>query len=290
MLGTAPGIFLPSTLKEYANARPPVEPSSLSPKCQVPLAPLTDRDTSSTPLDLDATTVTASCEATVGLPVLSRGEVTASTVSAPCEVAARPPALLPHEVAGTTPTSSKQVAIEPQSSSIPNPTGFPPMSAPSLPPQNLRDERFAYGEWMDQTQQVGGGYPPNVFHTSQPSFHPYNGNNGGMIAPMQRGMMDRQRATYPDAESYRDDLYRADAQGDPRGPYRGIYACAESSVMYPDARDLFLGIRSSPHPFCGPSRSRQSSVVPPNTQVLGMRPSPHLAPGPSRHSSVHLPL
>ena len=49
MPGTAPGIFLPSTPKEYANARPPVEPSSPSPKCQVPLAPLTDRDTSSTP-------------------------------------------------------------------------------------------------------------------------------------------------------------------------------------------------------------------------------------------------
>ena len=289
MPGTAPGIFLPSTPKEYANARPPVEPSSPSPKCQIPLAPLTERDASCNLPDLDAASVTASHEVTVGPPVLSRGKAAASNVSAPCEVTIRPPALLPSEVAGITPTSpSEQVVIEPQPPSLPNPTDFPPMAAPSLLPQNLCDERFAYGEWMDQTRQVGGSYPPNAFHTSQPLFYPYHGNDGGMIALMQRGVIDRQWVVYPDARSYRDDLYRGDAQGDPRSPYGGIYTCAESSVMYPDARDLFLGIWPSPHPFCG--LSCQLSVVPPDTQILGMRPSPHPAPGPSRHSSVNPPV
>ena len=119
-------------------------------------------------------------------------------------------------------------------------TSFPPtMVAPSLPPKNhltLHDERFSCREWMDQTRQVGGSYPPHAFHSSQPPFVPYHGSEGGMIAPtqMQRGMIDMRRAMYLDSEAYQDDIYRENAQGDLHGPYGDFYPHADS-VIYSDA-------------------------------------------------------
>ena len=146
-----------------------------------------------------------------------------------------------------------------------------------LPPNApvLRDERFGYGDWSEQPRQVGGGYPPHVFHTSQApgQFFPYHGNEGGMIPP-QRGLADMRRAMYFDAAgAYRDSMYR----GDLRGAYGGVYS-NEGAGVYLDTRD-------STHPFMRPPDERHQAFL-----GHSMRPSPLPlpGPGPSRQPSVAL--
>lgn len=284
-----PKIFFPSTPKELGNTERSVEPSSPSPKCHKPLAPLTELDTSRKSPENDAVASTVlpplppPSKAAGVVPIAPSAGVEPQGPSVPVSEAAVPHASAPTEMPTTTGAIASMTFL------LANPTTFPPTTvASSLPTQNasnLCDERLA---WMNQTRQVGGSYPPHVFHPSHTPFIPFHENDGGIVAPMQmqRGM-DMHRGMYLNTGAYQEDIYRGDVRGDPRGPYGGFYLCADDSGMYPDARDPFLGIRPSPHPLPGPSR--RSSVALSDTQphALVTRPSPHPVPGPSHHPSVH---
>ena len=100
---------------------------------------------------------------------------------------------------------------------LPNPTGVPSsMAVPLRLPPNYpgpHDERLGYGDWSEQPQQVGGGYPLHVFHAPQAlgQFFPYHGNEAGMISP-PRGLVDSmQHVMYFDtAGAYHNSMYRGD--------------------------------------------------------------------------------
>ncbi|KAG9309808.1 hypothetical protein JVU11DRAFT_10184 [Chiua virens] len=207
---TVPRIFLPLTPKELHNTSTEqlLKPSSPSPKHHVPLAPLTEFDTSRRSPENDAT-VAAPCKVAGSVPTIPSAQVAVEpqAPSMPLCEAAVPHASVPTEILTTTGTVAGVMVP------LANPTSFPPTTVvPSLPPQNLCDKRFTYSDWMNQTRQVGGGHSSHAFHPSQPPFISYHENDVGMIAPtqMQRRAVGMQRAMYLNSGAYPEDIYGGD--------------------------------------------------------------------------------